>query len=66
MYRRSWSKGGGDKLLPAGWAAEIAGQVDGARSVVVDDAGHCPQIEQAAVVNELLLDFFATQNAQKT
>jgi 2-hydroxymuconate-semialdehyde hydrolase len=53
-------EGGGDKLLPAGWAAEIAGQIAGARSVVVDDAGHCPQIEQSAVVNELLLDFYAT------
>ncbi|MBW0015348.1 MAG: alpha/beta hydrolase, partial [Mycobacterium sp.] len=29
------------------------------RSVVVDKAGHCPQIERAATVNELLLDFFA-------
>jgi 2-hydroxymuconate-semialdehyde hydrolase len=52
-------EGGGDKLLPAGWASEIAGQIEGARSVVVDDAGHCPQIEQSSVVNELLLDFYA-------
>lgn len=50
-------EGGGDKLLPGGWAAEIAKQIDGARSVVVDNAGHCPQIEQASVVNQLLLDF---------
>lgn len=52
-------EGGGDKLLPAGWAAQIAKQIDGARSVVVDNAGHCPQIEQSSVVNELLLDFLA-------
>jgi pimeloyl-ACP methyl ester carboxylesterase len=52
-------EGRGDKLLPAGWAAEIAGQIDGARSVVVDAAGHCPQIEQSSVVNELLLNFYA-------
>lgn len=52
-------EGGGDKLLPAGWAAGIAEQIDGARSAVVDGAGHCPQIEQAAAVNELLLSFFA-------
>lgn len=51
-------EGGGDKLLPPGWAAQIADQIDGARSVVVPRAGHCPQIEQSAVVNELLLDFF--------
>jgi pimeloyl-ACP methyl ester carboxylesterase len=50
-------EGGEDKLLPAGWAAEIAKQIDGARSVVVDKAGHCPQIEQPSVVNQLLLDF---------
>jgi pimeloyl-ACP methyl ester carboxylesterase len=35
--------------------------------VVVDDAGHCPQIEQAAVVNELLVDFYAVAaEAQNT
>ena len=52
-------EGGDDKLLPAGWAAQIAKQIDGARSVVVDKAGHCPQIEQSAMVNQLLLDFLA-------
>ncbi|WP_197380281.1 alpha/beta fold hydrolase [Mycolicibacterium mengxianglii] len=58
-------EGGGDKLLPAGWAADIAAQIDGARSVVVDAAGHCPQIEQPNVVNGLLLRFFAEhQNAE--
>jgi pimeloyl-ACP methyl ester carboxylesterase len=51
-------EGGNDKLLPAGWAAQIAKQIDGARSAVVDNAGHCPQIEQSSTVNELLLDFF--------
>jgi 2-hydroxymuconate-semialdehyde hydrolase len=53
-------EGGSDKLLPPGWAAEIAAQIRGARSTVVDGAGHCPQIEQSATVNELLLDFLAT------
>lgn len=52
-------EGGADKLLPSGWAAEIAGQITRARSAVVADAGHCPQIEQPSAVNELLLDFFA-------
>jgi 2-hydroxymuconate-semialdehyde hydrolase len=56
-------EGGNDKLLPAGWAAEIAGQIKGARSAVVDEAGHCPQIEQPSAVNELLLDFLATRPA---
>lgn len=53
-------EGGDDKLLPTGWAGQIAKQIDGARSAVVDKAGHCPQIEQSSVVNEVLLDFLAT------
>jgi pimeloyl-ACP methyl ester carboxylesterase len=52
-------EGAGDKLLPPGWAAEIAGQISGGRSVVVENAGHCPQIEQPDLVNELLLAFLA-------
>jgi 2-hydroxymuconate-semialdehyde hydrolase len=54
-------EGGGDKLLPRGWAAEIAAQIAAARSAVIPDAGHCPQIEQPVVVNELLLAFLAEQ-----
>jgi 2-hydroxymuconate-semialdehyde hydrolase len=53
-------EGGDDKLLPPGWAAQIAKQIEGARSVVIEGAGHCPQIEQAATVNDLLLDFLAS------
>ena len=51
-------EGGADKLLPEGWAAEIAGQINHGCSAVIDGAGHCPQIEQPDVVNALLLDFF--------
>ncbi|MGO4443950.1 alpha/beta fold hydrolase [Mycobacterium sp. 2YAF39] len=54
-------EGGGDKLLPRGWAAEIAAQIAAARSAVIPDAGHCPQIEQPAAVNDLLLAFLAEQ-----
>ena len=50
-------EGGQDKLLPAGWAAEIAGQIKHGRSAVIDGVGHCPQIEQPEIANELLLDF---------
>lgn len=52
-------EGGCDKLLPLGWAKEIANQIPRGRSAVVEAAGHCPQIEQSANVNELLLDFLA-------
>jgi len=53
-------EGGGDKLLPAGWAARIAEQIRDGRAAVVERAGHCPQIERAEVVNELLVEFFGT------
>jgi pimeloyl-ACP methyl ester carboxylesterase len=50
-------EGAGDKLLPRGWAADIASRITHGRSAVVDGAGHCPQIERPDVVNALLLDF---------
>jgi pimeloyl-ACP methyl ester carboxylesterase len=50
-----------DKLLSPGWAADIAGQIPGGRSLVVPKAGHCPQIEQPSVVNHVLVDFLAEQ-----
>lgn len=52
-------EGAEDKLLPAGWAAEIASQIPGGRSAVIPAAGHCPQIENPTAVNELLLEFLA-------
>jgi 2-hydroxymuconate-semialdehyde hydrolase len=58
-------EGGCDKLLPSGWAADIARQIRGGRSVVVGGAGHCPQIEQPAAVNELLLDFLREQTPRR-
>jgi len=48
-----------DKLLPPGWAAEIAAQIPDGRSIVVPKAGHCPQIEQPSVVNHVLVDFLS-------
>jgi pimeloyl-ACP methyl ester carboxylesterase len=58
-------EGAGDKLLPAGWAAEIAAQISGGRSEVIDDAGHCPQIERPPVVNKVLLDFLDAMAKRK-
>ena len=52
-------EGAGDKLLPAGWAAEIAGQITGARCAIVEGAGHCPQIEQPEALTALVLEFLA-------
>jgi pimeloyl-ACP methyl ester carboxylesterase len=48
-----------DKLLPSGWAAEIAGQIPVGLSCVVPKAGHCPQIEQPSVVNHAVVDFLS-------
>jgi pimeloyl-ACP methyl ester carboxylesterase len=50
-------EGGADKLLPPGWAAQIAGQIRNASSAVVPGAGHCPHIEAPDTVNGLLLEF---------
>ncbi|MFZ0227675.1 MAG: alpha/beta fold hydrolase [Mycobacterium sp.] len=50
-------EGACDKLLPPGWAKEIADQIPLGRSAVVEAAGHCPQIEQPSIVNELLQEF---------
>jgi pimeloyl-ACP methyl ester carboxylesterase len=52
-------EGGCDKLLPLGWAKEIADQIPDGGSAVVESAGHCPQIEQSSIVNALLLEFLA-------
>jgi pimeloyl-ACP methyl ester carboxylesterase len=52
-------EGGSDKLLPPGWAKELAGRVAGGASAVVDGAGHCPQAEQPEETARLLLGFFA-------
>ena len=58
-------EGGGDKLLPAGWAGRIASQIRGGRSAVVDGAGHCPQIERPDAVNALLVEFFGAAAKQR-
>lgn len=57
-------EGGADKLLPRGWAADLAARIPGGRAVTVPDAGHCPQLEQPETVNRLLLDFFAGLGAE--
>ncbi|MFY9920496.1 MAG: alpha/beta fold hydrolase [Mycobacterium sp.] len=59
-------EGASDKLLPDGWAAEIAKQIPNGRSAVIDRAGHCPQIEQPDAVNELLLDFLGDVTRERT
>ena len=50
-------EGQNDKLKPAGWAAEVAQSIPDARVVEIEDAGHCPQIEQTERFHEVLLGF---------
>jgi 2-hydroxymuconate-semialdehyde hydrolase len=50
-------EGGCDKLKPPGWAKDLANEIPGAASAVIEMAGHCPQIEQPDAFHELLLAF---------
>jgi pimeloyl-ACP methyl ester carboxylesterase len=59
-------EGACDKLLPQGWSAGIAKQIPRGRSAVIERAGHCPQIEQPAAVNELLLEFIGDVYRERT
>lgn len=59
-------EGACDKLLPRGWAAEIAKQISMGRSAVIEQAGHCPQIEQPNTVNESLMAFLDQVTRERT
>ena len=48
-------EGAGDKLLPAGWAAEIAGQITGARCAIVEGAVALEVVLRAGVPLRSLL-----------
>lgn len=50
-------EGGQDKLKPSGWAEELAEGIPTATSAVIDQAGHCPQIEQPDEFHRLLRSF---------
>jgi 2-hydroxymuconate-semialdehyde hydrolase len=58
-------EGAQDKLKPSGWAAGIAALIPGARSVVVDDSGHCPQIEQPQRTIELIESFLDLERSSR-
>ena len=55
--------GAEDKLKPAGWTEELTSQIPSSRSAVVEEAGHCPQLEQPETVNGLLKDFVGDPHA---
>jgi pimeloyl-ACP methyl ester carboxylesterase len=54
-----------DKLKPSGWAARLAAKIDGARSTVITDSGHCPQLEQPEALLESIRDIIQPKEASK-
>ena len=50
-----------DKLKPKGWSAQVAAQIPGARSLVVDGSGHCPQLEQPEATLRILREFLGPE-----
>lgn len=52
-------RGAHDRLVPDGDWRELAGQIRGARTTTVPDAGHYPQIERPAQFAATVLEFLA-------
>jgi pimeloyl-ACP methyl ester carboxylesterase len=57
-------EGGRDKLKPRGWAKDLQAVIPGATSAVIEEAGHCPQIEKPDAFHELLLAFAASGHCE--
>jgi pimeloyl-ACP methyl ester carboxylesterase len=49
--------GGRDRLRLPGFADELAARIQGALAVVLQNAGHCPNIEMADKVGKLIIEF---------
>lgn len=49
--------GSADKLKPRGWASALHEQIPRSSAVEIDHAGHCPQIERADVMTDLICHF---------
>lgn len=60
--------GSDDKLRLPGWEKELAARIPAAKLHVVAGTGHCPHIERAEEVNEVILDFLAhvSENPQSS
>lgn len=58
-------EGGRDKLKPAGWAAGIAARIPNALSIVIDEAGHCPQLERPEETVEVIEAFLGKAQVAK-
>jgi pimeloyl-ACP methyl ester carboxylesterase len=56
--------GGDDKLRQPGYANELAAKFKNAELHVLDNCGHCPNIERVDETARLLLDFFARRDKE--
>ncbi|HEX4336416.1 MAG TPA: alpha/beta fold hydrolase [Polyangiaceae bacterium] len=52
-----------DRLVPPSFARHVEEAVPHARSVLIEDSGHFPQIEHAELTNRLVHDFFEQGDA---
>jgi pimeloyl-ACP methyl ester carboxylesterase len=57
--------GGNDKLRLPGYAIELAAKFKNAELHVLDQCGHCPNIERADDASRLLLDFFVRRDQEE-
>lgn len=53
--------GANDKLKPAGWWNALTETIPESQHVVIPESGHCPQLEQPALVNASLASFLETE-----
>jgi pimeloyl-ACP methyl ester carboxylesterase len=56
--------GANDKLRIPGYADELAARIPGARLIVYEECGHCPNIEQAGKFVTDVIGFLAEKTAQ--
>jgi len=54
-----------DRMIPPMLAAQFAALNPNIKLVEIDDAGHCPHDERPEVVNQVLLDWLATECTEK-
>ncbi len=54
-----------DRMIPPMLAAQFAALNPNIKLVEIDDAGHCPHDERPEVVNQVLLDWLATECTDK-
>jgi pimeloyl-ACP methyl ester carboxylesterase len=54
-----------DKILPAAHAERFGREIAGARTVIIEEAGHVPHEERPEAVNRLILDFIGPAEARE-